>query len=378
MIFSSSFYHKSRRETALVAGQQWREENMAGVKFIWIRTPPYTGSGFKRLLNMLYFPWRLYCWTRFEDYDSPDVVIGSSPDLFTAWTAMFVAGNLGVPFVFEVRDLWPETFVQMGRFTSANIFVRLMSMIENCLYRNADHIVTLLPDSIDYIASKGGEPDRITWLPNGVFLPKERNHNPSPESKKVTLMYAGAHSLANNLMTLMEAVQYLEAQGYGETIRIRLVGDGPEKPMLQEFARHAGLESVTFEDPVPKKYMAEKLQEADGFIILIKNLPLYRWGYSMNKLFDYMAAARPVIIAVAARYNPVKEAGAGLTVEPENAESLAEGIKRFCSLPIEVRTAMGQKGFFYVREKHQFSVIAEKMEKILENVLLRTGHVCDQ
>ena len=240
----------------------------------------------------------------------PDVVVGSSPHLFGAFAAWRVARGFGLPFVLEIRDLWPEALVQWGSVRANHPVVRILAWIERILYRNSDRIITLWPHSPPYIAERGGRPDKIVWISNGVIW----NHSRPPRSSSgpLTIMYLGAHGLSNALHTVLEMAAVLKAEGYADRVRFRLVGDGPLKPDLIRQARTAGLgDMVQFEEPVPKRNVKDLIVEADAFILPLHRGGLYRWGMSPNKLFDYMAAARPIVIAVDAPSNPVAEAALG-------------------------------------------------------------------
>ncbi len=152
-------------------------------------------------------------------------------------------------------------------------------------------------------------------------------------------------------------------------VRLRLIGDGPLKPALMAQARQLNLSNVLFENPVSKTQIPLLASEADAFVICVKDLPhLYKYGISMNKLFDYLAASRPIIICSAAVNDPVHDAKAGFTVEPENSNELAEAINKLVSLSQEERIAMGEAGRAYVEKHHSFSSLAAKFAEVFRQV----------
>ncbi|MBT9253591.1 MAG: glycosyltransferase family 4 protein [Brockia lithotrophica] len=175
--------------------------------------------------------------------------------------------------------------------------------------------------------------------------------------------------MANDLDRVLDAAHLLQKGGNGKAIRFVLVGDGPEKERLMQRAREMGLHNVEFRDPVPKREVFRVLAEADAFLLLLKEAPVFRFGASPNKLYDYMAMGRPVIFAVNSPYNPVQESHSGITVSDASPEALAQAVHALASLPREEREAMGRRGRAYVEEHHSFPRLAEQLEEILRGAL---------
>lgn len=369
LIVATSFYHKGHKETRLLPSEQWKRELSDGVPFVWLRTPPYSGNSLARIWNMLVFTGRVWSEVGLREEAKPDVVLGSSPHLFAAWAAERLAKRHRVPFVLEVRDLWPQTLVDLGGISAYHPLVRALYWLERYLYRKAACVLTVLPSAADYIVARGASEERVVWLPNGVALDSFPEIIKSKDSQVVTLMYAGAHGLYNGLDTVLEAAELLEQEGWGDRVKIRLVGDGPQKARLQKRLRERGIRIVSFEPPVPKTQIHALLQEADAFLMVLKDAPVFKWGISPNKLFDYMAAERPIIFGAGSSNNPVNDAGAGISVEPGDPKALANGIKIIAQTPPEERMLMGRRGRDYVTEHHCFEKLGEKLEKILSNLI---------
>lgn len=353
----------------LARHEKKRLDTIDGVPFLWVKTPPYRGNGGMRMLNMLVFAFRV-CWhDTTRSLHRPDVVVGSSVHPFAAVSGAWLAKRHGVPFVFEVRDLWPQTLVDLGRLKETSAMTRVLRWLELWLYRRADKIVVLLPNAVDYIAPLGIAADKVVWIPNGVEL--EGYSKPSPPATRdvFTLMYFGAHGQANGLDCVLDAMAELSARPDMMHVRLRLIGDGPLKSALKAQAKQLNLSNVIFEEPVPKAQIPQIASEADAFVICVKDLPqLYKYGISMNKLFDYLAASRPIIMASAAANDPVSDAGAGFTVAPENPNELAQAIKKLVNLSQEQRTAMGEAGRAYVEKHHSFSALAAKFAAVFKQL----------
>lgn len=341
-----------------------------GVTFLWVRTPEYVGNGGGRMKNMLVYALHVLLPSVTKDLERPDVIVGSSVHPFAAWSAAILARRFRVPFIFEVRDLWPQTLVDMGRLRADGVVTKALRKLENWLYHRADRIVVLLPQAADYIVPLGVAVDKIVWIPNGVELDGYPEPPRPPVRDSFTLMYFGAHGQANGLDVLLKAMAKLKQQPEMSHVRLRLIGDGPLKPQLQELARDLDLNNVDFGAPVPKQQIPALAAEADAFVISVLDLPqLYRYGISMNKLFDYFAAARPIIIASSAVNDPVEEAEAGVSVRPGDSVALSKAIESLVLLPVEQRAAMGRAGRAYVEKNHDFRMLAAKLAATLNDVV---------
>lgn len=367
-IIAASVEHGTGKQR-LAANAKTRLDTYKGVPFLWIKTSPYKGNGSGRMLNMLAYTYRVLLPSTTKGLLRPDLVVGSSVHPFAAVAAAFLSKRFGVPFVFEVRDLWPQTLVDLGRLREMSPMTRFLRSLELWLYRRADKIVVVLPKAIDYIAPLGVPADKVIWIPNGVELEGYDKPAPTLTRDVFTLMYFGAHGQTNGLDCVIDAMALLRKRPGMHRLRLRMIGDGPLKPALMAQASKLNLSNVLFEDSVPKEEIPKLASDADAFVICVKDLPhLYKYGISMNKLFDYLAASRPIIIASAAANNPVEDAGAGLTVEPDNSIELAASIQKVVNLSQEQRTAMGAAGRAYVEKHHSYSALAAMFAAVFKEL----------
>lgn len=364
-IIASSFDHYTRRETRLSSGEPYKTEISDGITFVWLRTPPYPGNTIARMWNMLVFSWRVLLGRGYSHLPKPDVVWGSSPHLFGALAAERVASRLRVPFVLEVRDLWPQSLIELGNVSAKNPIALGLLVIERYLYRRANQIISLLQGAPDHMVSKGAGRHKIHWIPNGVdtqLFPKPAG---LPENPVFTVMYAGAHGLANALDPIIDAAGILQREGYAPRVQFRFVGDGPAKSGLRQRAVAEGINIIQFEDPVPKVKMFETLSQADAFVVCMKASPLYRWGISLNKIFDYLACARPIVFSGDSPYSQISSAEAGITVPPEDGRAIADAIKRLIDTCVYDRAEMGLRGRRHVEEFYGMDVLGERLEQVL-------------
>lgn len=297
-----------------------------------------------------------------------DVVWGTSPPIFQGFTAWLLARLKGAAFLFEVRDLWPAFAIAIGVLHN-RVLIRASLWLERFLYRHADRVVVNSPGFIDHVTSRGAH--RVDLIPNGadpeMFAPEKNGYAFRCEhhlENKFIVMYAGAHGISNDLGIVLAAADALRKD---LSIHFVFLGDGKEKPTLQIDARARELTNVTFLPPVAKLQMAEILSAADACLAILKPLELYKTTYP-NKVFDYMAAGRPVLLAIDGVIRAVVEdAQGGIAVPPGNSSALAAAVHTLARDPMKAKE-MGQNGRRYVVQHFTRSQSAEKLALLLEEM----------
>ncbi len=297
-----------------------------------------------------------------------DVVWGTSPPIFQGVTAWALARIKGARFLFEVRDLWPQFAVAVGVLKNP-LLIRASEWLERFLYRRADRLVLNSPGFVAHVRARGGRD--VVLVPNGadpaMFDPAGdgaafRQAN-GLGNKEYVALYAGAHGMSNDLDVLLDAASLLK----GQNIRVVLLGDGKEKSALQQRAADLGLSNVLFVSSVPKSEMPGALAAADACIAILKPLEEYKTTYP-NKVFDYMAAGRPVVLAIDGVIREVVEAaGCGIFAEPGNAQAMAEAICKLAEDPQQSKE-MGRRGRRYLEEHFSREKVADQLIKVLEEL----------
>ncbi|MFC2095138.1 glycosyltransferase family 4 protein [Candidatus Bipolaricaulota bacterium] len=367
-LVASSFHHATR-SSEVFDSKRIQVEEIDGVSFVWIPSRTrYRNNGLARVGNMLEFAWRVWrngrsCFGGRSP--QPSAIIGSSPHLLTPWAARRLASVLDARFVFEVRDLWPETFVALGRLPEHHIIVRGLRCLERSLYRSANYIVTLLPGASRYIQHRTGSNAQIIWIPNGADLSSHLSEKPSRNKNKLEVVYVGAHGRANVLDDLIQAAALLKMDEK-PTIHITLVGEGPEKEHLQSMATEMGLLNVEFKAGIPKEYVPTVLENADVAVALLEDSRLYDYGISLNKLFDYMASGTPILFAGRVDHDYVALAGCGLSISPRSPEAIAEGLRTFARMQMADLRSMGAAGRTYIKIHHTWDHLANQLGDTLE------------
>ena len=297
-----------------------------------------------------------------------DLVWGTSPPIFQGLTAWLLARLKRARFLFEVRDLWPFFAVAVGVLRQP-LLIRLSEWLERFLYRKADHVVVNSPGYIEHVRMRGAQ--AVDLIPNGVDVSMFDPHADGEAFRRIyglegkfVVLYAGAHGMSNDLEVVLSAAERLS--DHPEIVFI-FVGDGKEKRNLISRSETLALENVLFLPPVVKSRMPEVLAAADACVAILKPVEAYKTTYP-NKVFDYMAAGRAVVLAVDGVIREVVEdAGAGIFVSPGDSDALASAVYRLVADP-EERKRMGMAGRAYVTKHFNRPDLAEKMENVMETV----------
>jgi glycosyltransferase involved in cell wall biosynthesis len=298
-----------------------------------------------------------------------DVVWGTSPPIFQGVTAWLLARLKGAKFLFEVRDLWPDFAIAVGVLKNPTL-IKLSFWLEKFLYRRADRMMVNSPGYVEHVRGRGARV--VELIPNGadpqMFNPLDNGQGFRQKNNlknKFVVLYAGAHGLSNDLDVVLDAAKLLSKSFVYQFI---FLGDGKEKPNLQARAVQLGLKNVLFLPPVPKNEMALALAGTDACLAILKPLDAYKTTYP-NKVFDYMAAGRPVLLAIDGVVRQVLEqAGCGLFVEPGNPQALAEAVVQLAANR-DAALRLGLAGRAYLEENFSREVLAARLEALLQELV---------
>tara|TARA_R110000850_G_scaffold185910_8_gene311825 strand:+ start:373 stop:1593 length:1221 start_codon:yes stop_codon:yes gene_type:complete len=266
------------------------------------------------------------------------IALREPADVVFATTTPLTAGIPGIlarwlgrkPFVFEVRDLWPELPKAMAVITNP-VVLWLMSVLEWASYRSANRLIGLSPGIVEGIAARGVDKSRIAMVPNGCDLDLFANQADAwrPEGAsddQLLAIFTGTHGNANGLNAVLNAAKVLRDRGRND-IRIALVGQGREKPELQKRARAENLHNVLFLDPVPKVQLAGLMAGADIGLQVLRNVPAFYYGTSPNKFFDYISAGLPVLNNYPGWLaEMISDKDCGIAVPPDDQHAFADAL----------------------------------------------------
>lgn len=367
-IFAANVNLSLRKQVKDVGHTLFSEERIGLVAFEWVSTCSYQRNNWRRAFNMIIFGLNAYRTGTLQD-DDPDIIIGSSPNLFAAFAACLLAKQKRTRFILEIRDIWPQVLIDMG-ISKYHPLVIVFRFIEKYLYDNADGFVVLAKGTIKYLTDYGIERGMISYIPNGVHLEHFKTQVSRDEARKkfgfdtFTIVYSGVHGPSHSLQTLLESANELR----NEPIKFVLIGDGSKKNELIDKAQELGLDNVRFLSPLPKKEISSLLSAADVGVVMLKNVPVFRYGISPNKLFDYMAAGLPVIASVQGEVEGfIRRVGCGLSVVPENSQELSKAIMELYSKSESELREMGRYGRAEIEKNFSRVKLVSKLETSIKN-----------
>ncbi len=365
-VIACSFNHYSFKDDIANNRPGAVTKNIRGVRWVFMRSFPYQGNGTARLRNMVTYATKAVTWSRGQT--APDIIIGTSVHPFAAEAARRISLKLGVPFVYEVTDLWPESLVDLGSIRRNSPIFRLMFRMERAAVRTASGVIGLMPGLPDYVQqTHHRQLAEFCYIPNGMNPTKKTDRDAAPV--RGSIAYAGGFARAHGLDIIIRAAEMLEQQRPG-SFRFHLYGDGAGRLRLESKVKALGLSrTVLFHGFIPKVELRPHLAKAEILVCTGEALPVHRFGVSFNKLFDYFDAARPVVFSVSSGNDPVRQSGAGVSCRAGNARELAHGLSAIHELSSTERTEMGERGRDFLIREHDFRVLALRLNNFLWRLL---------
>ena len=339
-----------------------------GVRFCVIQTPKYQSNGADRAVNVMHFTTKLWHYrNKISDKLKPDVVIASSTHPFDFLAAKAIAKRNNAVIIFEVHDIWPLSLIELYGFSPVHPLMRLIDHCTRFALENSDAVITLLPRLSDYCREYRIQPRRIAYLPNGAAQPAAitppLEHlnaiNQARHQYRGIVMYAGGIARANVVDEFLAIAKIMPDIGF------ICVGEGQEKEQLNKIKP----KNVVFMPGVAHAQLPMLLQTADVLWIGVQNLKVYRYGFAMNKLYDYMASGRPVVISAPSKYHPISYANCGITVPSSDKIKTQNAIRYLLSLSPMQREEMGMRGKAVIEQQYRYPLIAVRYHLFLEELI---------
>ncbi len=381
-IFPAAFAQVYAPAVEIEGQQPFTDQFEGDVRFRFVRTRPYRGTA-GRLLNMLSY--RKNVARCIKGLQRPDVIIGSLSHPHAVEAARQLAHRLGCRFVYEIRDIWPQSLVELGGISRLHPIYWHFRALERQAFRHADGVISVLPGIEQYAALHGVSADRVAYIPNGIdpqLYPEPPQPSPIDSGKgdlgkgdPLVISCFTRFGSGNAMQTIIDAAALLQkdpkrdAKG-GRDIVIRLVGDGPTRAGLEQRCAELGLVNVEFLDLVSKPELVELAHSSHAFVHSHRRMRVIeQYGMSVNKVFAFMASGRPVIFACHSSYDPVGESQAGITVAPEDPAAMAAAMRTLRDLSPEERAAMGRRAREHVLAHHDLTKTARRLESFLQTLL---------
>lgn len=373
-IFASDFNLNTRKFSKLKKFNFRKLENIDDIKWHWLKVIPYRKNNYMRYLNILSFcliliiEFARYLIIQRDKKNFPDIIMASSPQLPATFISLIFAKFLKKPFIAEIRDLWPQMLIDQGGINPESPIIKLLKFIEKLIYKQSELNIVLAKGTEKHLKKNGAK--KVIWLPNGPDLEKFKYNKPLNKIKSFSfknpfkIIYAGAHGVANDLENVIKAAKLIE----NYPIQLILIGDGPCKKEL--IKKSNDQLNIIFKDPISKKYMPLILSEADGILISLKKVPLFKYGVSPNKLYDAYAIGRPVITTVEGVINKeVEENLLGFTAAASNPKDLAKAFIKLLKTPTADRISMGKRARILAEEVYSRQRINIIFKNTLEDLL---------
>ena len=362
-IICGAFLHGTQNKYTYGKNQK-KNVNIDGIDVHILKGVKYS-SNIKRIFSMLIFMLRVIFF-KFPKDNKPEIIYASSPHLFAALGALILAKKNKAKYILEIRDLWPETWVQMKIIKKNGIIHKFFLKLEKYLYEKADKVI-FLGENFNYILSLGIDKNKIYTVSNGVDLEEFDKNMNSPiklDIEKFNITYTGAVGIANNLDELLDLAKLID----NDAIIFNIVGHGPLKEHLKNRVEKEKILNVKFYEPIDKIFVPSLLKSSDILIVLLLNIDLYKVGMSLNKVFEYLASSRPILFYGNTVSDYVARSNSGISVPAGEILKLRDACLKLYNMSTEEREELGRNGRNYVEENFDWRVLANKVDQIIESV----------
>jgi glycosyltransferase involved in cell wall biosynthesis len=342
--FASAHNYYFQQRTKGRRWSLWSSETVDGVTFIWISTTPASARPILRMVNMLSYAIVAFIAGLLRR-ERPDYVIGTCPHPFAGATAWLVSVFRGGRFIYEIRDIWPESLERYNSGFMWRAVIAFFSALQRFLYRRAVLITSVLPGIASYFEEIGVSVRAIAHLPNCIEVPPEESAGPSladVEDGVFRFYYVGGFSRYQGLPILIDAASRLAAEPNCPPFEFHLIGAGSEKDAVMEHARRHGSSNIHFHPPVPRQEVQATLARADCNIFHLLDIgDALRYGVSPNKLIEYLLSGKPLVFALPFEWPMLSQSGAGYEARCGDAESLARAMREMLGASVAARRTMG-------------------------------------
>lgn len=347
----------------------YRIDDISGFKFVWIRMPRYAHSHSKiRVLNWFIFAWKILKLSKIIS-DKANTILYSSPSLVPFLGAYLLARKLNSKLVWDIRDLWPLTLIELGKISKLHPFIFFHQWLENFACRKSDFIISNLPMVYNYLLKKGVKQSSFSWIPNGLSIDNFRKKNflnlktkKQLPLKKFIIGYAGSLGISNAPKPLLDAVLLTRND---KNIHYVLVGNGGLRKTIEEFILNNKLTNITLLNAIPKNEIPSLLKYFDICYAGFNKSSLYKYGTALNKLPEYFMSGKPILFSINSPYKPVNKAKAGFTVPAEDTKAIVRAIYKLKKMSLIKRRQLGKNGQNYAIKNFDYVKIAKNLEKVL-------------
>ena len=350
---------------------RYKDMDNDGYKVTWVNTLKYSkATSIKRILSWIWFEFFVLMMAFRKQYEKPDVVIASSLSILSVLSGCFYKRFYKAKFIFEVRDIWPQTLIDLKGFSHKHPLIWCLSKVEKLGYKYSDSIVGTMPGLKDHVENEVGLGCKVVSIPQGVNLdfytenqkelPSDFIENYIPKNKFI-VTYTGTMGDANALEYIVSAARVLHREQV-TNVHFLLVGNGYLKDQLIEQAK--GANNITFAPAIKKEQVQHVLELSNILVASVRNEKIYKYGISLNKFIDYMYAKKPIVCMFSGYPSMINEANNGEFTPSENVESFVEAIKKYKKMSICELNVLGENGYKFLVEQRVFSTLGSKFMEL--------------
>jgi glycosyltransferase involved in cell wall biosynthesis len=347
-----------------------RTEEIDGVHCVVLNGPSISiGFNIKRVFSWLIFEWQFLRYGISINWEErPDVLIASSLSLLTFFTSSILKKRFKCKLILEVRDIWPATVIESGKFSSKSIFIKFLTIIELFGYKRADGFVSTLPLFDEYLKTKIKGRHKFAFIPQGFDYEYYKSSVENKYKNEFPLnffnvCYSGTIGKTNCVDEIIYCAELLKDR----RIRFLIIGDGPLKKILE--TKYSSLTNIVFWDSVPKKEIVSILSSADLLLNLWNNYDIYRYGISPNKVVDYMLSGRPILISFSGYKGFLDDVGCAFFTEANNPKLLAEAILQISQMQPGVLDQMGERGKKYALSNLDLEILGRRFLDFIDEII---------
>lgn len=354
--------------------KDFQEDTIDEIHYHWVKTGSYEGNGVKRAITMARFVSKLWIHVgKIINDIAPDVVICSSTYPLDTYVGQKIKrkSKKKVKLIHEVHDMWPISPIEIGGMSPKHPFIRVMQKGEDSFCRNSDVVVSLAPATKEYFIKHGMDSEKFAFISNGVVLEEWKYSQKIPDviaehfrnnkaKGMFNLCFFGSIHKTYNLDVLIDTVIKMDI----DNLAVTFIGPGLDKAELKEMT--VGHEDIfAFFDPIPKNTIPDLFNYIDASFVGAKSQKIFRFGISMNKLFDAMMGGKPILYMVDAPNNYVKEYNCGITVNGDKESDLEDAIYELLSLNEKNLVLMGENGRRAIEHIFNYGMLSKKFENVM-------------
>lgn len=365
-VICASWHHLQKNTSIIEKNTEFKLVD--GVAFCWLKTPVYRNNGLKRIINMLSFGWRFFKYdpVKMLKQDIPDIIIISSAHPFHLLGGIRWAKKYNSKLVFEIRDLWPFSLNQLVGLKKYHPLSIMLSIFQYIGLKSADKVVGLCEGMDNYLVRRGMAQEKFTYICNGIDLTQPLKSQSVLDTRLTDLknkhskiaMYVGSLGVPNAMDVIIKAFNLIN----DVNVALVIIGGGTELENLKLLSKN---NNIYFFDSIPKQEVQQALSYADICLISWRNIPVYDYGISPNKIFDYMLAKKPIIQSLNSKFNIIDKANCGVNIPAEKPHIFAQEIKKLFKMEKSDLDVLGLNGYSYLLKEHTYDTLSKKLLKCI-------------